>query len=170
SKIRDVRRLVAIAVGMAALLPWRSAEAQNEPLAPTHVDPSPFEIAGSDVQEPPGWRFDAALYMWLPGLFGTVQAHDRTADVDLTVDEVIDLVFDRWRALDGGGHFEAHYDRLDLFADVVGGYVKPGASATTERLGRPVRFDALLTAHFVFVEFGLAYRVLEWSVPDRRRP
>jgi hypothetical protein len=150
---------------------WPAGAQDGEPLAPSLLAARPaFESAPPDPEDVSDWRFDSALYAWLPGTFGSVEAQGRTANIGLSVGGVVDLLFDRWRALDGGGHFEAHRGRFDLFWDAVGGYVKPSTTATVERLGRPIQFDALATLHFVLAEFGLGYRVAEWSMPNRRRP
>ena len=169
-----MRRIILAASGAVALaaLPIdHPAGAQGDPaVAPSPDTPSPMDGGSADPDDSSAWRFDGAFYAWLPGVFGRIEAHGRSAPIDLTVGDMIDLLFNQWRALDAGAHFEAHYDRFDLLVDAIGGYVKPSTSATVERLGQTVRFDARATVHFVLAEFGLGYRVGEWSIAGRRRP
>src|SRR5262245_21652473 len=105
---RATLRCAAIAaVGLAGLLACGPAAAQSdERFAPSRLQqPEAGETDPTDRDDMSPWSFDAALYLWIPGTFGTVEAKGRTANIGLSVGGLIDLLFDRWRALDGGGHF-----------------------------------------------------------------
>jgi hypothetical protein len=69
----------------------------------------------------------------------------------------------------GGGHFEARHDRLSLFVDAFGGTARPSSDVTAGPR-QMIRGTADLTLNFAFVEFGPAFRVLDWPRGGPGRP
>ncbi len=125
-------------------------------------------VAGA-ADERPRWEFEALPYVWLPGNFGTVGVKGRTAFVDVTVHDVLDIATDG-NALTGTGYFSLAYDRWSAFIDAFGGYVE---ESTVQKI--PTRFCTLCVAakaeiRPVFVDFALGYRVGQWALPGRPRP
>jgi hypothetical protein len=85
------------------------------------VCPASYSQDRVTPQEPSvfkGWRFDVApFYLWIPALDGEVTVHGHAADVDLSIGDTLDLLFDSFkvgrlsggRALCPSRHW--HYDR-----------------------------------------------------------
>lgn len=122
--------------------------------------------AGADDGAPaPAWAFEIAPYAWLPGNFGTLEVQDRTAYLDLTVDDLVTALFDG-DALAGAAWFEARYGRWSAFLDAFGGYVEMKADAKV----CCTTIDAKLTVHPVVIDVGFGYRLGAWTLPRRRRP
>jgi len=121
------------------------------------------------ADEPSKWEFEFQPYAWIPGTFGTVGVKGRTAVVDSTVKDVLDLTTSG-NAFAAGGYFSASYDRWSAFVDAFGGYLNESA---TEKV--PTRFCTLCIAanadiRPVFVDFAIAYRLGQWALAGRRRP
>jgi hypothetical protein len=119
--------------------------------------------------EPSRWEFEASVYGWIPGNFGTLEVDGRSAAIDATIYDVLHLVFDG-DALAGAGWFSARYDRWSAFVDAFGGYAE---ESVNEKV--PTRFCTLClaaTAELTYTIFdvGVGYRVREWSLPERERP
>jgi hypothetical protein len=121
------------------------------------------------AEEPSKWEFEFAPYVWVPGTFGTVNVKGRTAIVDTTVKDSLDLATGG-NAFVAAGYFSASYDRWSAFFDAFGGYLEESA---VEKV--PTRFCTLCIAgkadlRPVFVDFAVGYRVGQWSLAGRRRP
>ncbi len=112
---------------------------------------------GSD-QRLCGWQFEATPYFWLPETHGTISVRDLSADVDIGLDDVFDLLGDG-DLFGGMGHFEARNDKLALFVDAMGAVVD--AEADGKILHDRVGVDVNLDFDMVTVELGAAYRALE---------
>jgi len=130
----------------------------------------PSEEESSDTKR---WELELFPYVWIPGNFGTLEARGRTAQVDVSVKDSLDLAT-AGNAFTGSGFFELRYDRLFTYVDGFGGYVDEHVTATRPfprfpRLGT-VGVDAKLKLKPAFIDFGLGYRLGEWSLPKRRRP
>ena len=119
-------------------------------------------------EERAGWSFLATPFVWLPAVQGAVTARGITANVDVDFTNLFDLMGDG-DLFAAGGHVEATYDRWTLFLDAFGGTVRP---ATDVAFGPQQRLTgtADMTIDFTFVEFGPAYRVLEWPRGGAGRP
>ena len=121
-------------------------------------------------EEPaPGWQFDVVPYAWLPGAFGTVSVHGRTAQANVTIGDVLTLLW-HGEAFTGGGYFAARYDRWSFFTDAYGGFLN---MSVTENI--PTRFctlhvGATLRLKPVFADFAFGYELGRWSLPERQRP
>lgn len=121
-------------------------------LAPLPARAQPASDAAASAE---AWTFDFTPYFWLTEVHGDVQVRGLEAGVDVGFDEVFDLL-GAGDLLGGMGHFEAHHGRLSLFVDAVGGHAAPDTHTQFAKVGT--------TANFAFVEFGPAYRLLEWSM------
>lgn len=108
------------------------------------------------------WSFEITPYLWLPEVQGTIRIRDETANLNVTFNDVFDLLGagDLFAA---GGHAEVRYDRFSFFLDAFGGTVRPSATVTT---GNPVQRSATadVVTNWSFFEFGPTYRVLQWPL------
>lgn len=159
---RSVARRVACALGVICALlacAGRSA-AQERALAEEPATPADG-VAGP-------WRFQTALYLWLPEVQGIVGARGATANVDVDFTNLFDLMGDG-DLFAGGGHVEVGYERFSFFLDAFGGTARPSSDVTVQR--RPsLTGTADLTLNFAFFEFGPAYRILDWPRGGPGRP
>ena len=129
-------------------------------------------VAGAPAlaeEEPSKWQFEFLPYVWLPGDFGTVNVRGRTAFLDTTVKDVLDLATSG-NAFTAGGYLAASYDRWSTFVDAYGGY---GNLSAAEKI--PTRFCTLCVAATakirpVIVDFAVGYRLGQWWLPGRQRP
>lgn len=119
------------------------------------------------------WEFEIQTPVWIPGNYGTLTSRGRTADIDVSPGDVIDLLTSG-NAFAGEGYFEFRYDRFFTYADALGGYVEEEVSATvpTDRFPRlsGLDIDAKLKLKQVLADFGVGYRLGQWTLPNRRRP
>jgi hypothetical protein len=157
------RRARAVAVVLLTLSIARIAGA-DEPstLSTAHAD----STAPSDAYG--AWTFRVAPFLWLPEVHGAVSARGLTANVDVDFGDLFDLM-GNGELFAGGGHFEARHDDLSLFVDAFGGTARPTSDVTAGRR-QMIRGTADLTMNFAFVEFGPAYRILDWPRDGDRRP
>jgi hypothetical protein len=136
---------------MALALVLASSQTHAQPVS---GGPSSSESSEAETKLPMGgWSFTAAPYLWLPEIQGTVTAGRLSAPVNVDFDRLFDLIFDG-KLLAGGMHLGAQWKRISLFFDAFGGGARP--SQQTER-GK-----TNMDLNFAFVEFGPAYRLLEW--------
>src|SRR5262249_47539639 len=116
------RRMVPVVLLITALLlaaPLCAAQVG----APASGDSESPPLAADE--QPPGWQFDVMPYMWLPDTVGSVQVRGRTANFNVTIGDLLTLL---WHG-DGfaiGGYFAARYDRWSAFVDAWGGFENIG--------------------------------------------
>ena len=101
------------------------------------------------------WSFELAPYLWLPEVQGTIKVRDETANLNVTFNDVFDLL-GAGKLFAAGGHAEAHYDRFSFFLDAFGGTVRPTASATVGGQIIQRRVTADVVTNWAFFEFGPA--------------
>lgn len=130
---------------------------------------APLAAAGEDGLLP-GWEFDVMPYAWIPGTFGTVQVDDRTAHVDVSIHDVLTIVFDG-DGLAAGGYFAARHDRWSVFLDAFGGALEakvrqdiPTALCCT------VNIAATYDVRPVIVDAAVGFRLGQWALPQRTKP
>jgi hypothetical protein len=116
------------------------------------------------------WAFEAAMPMWFFGQTGSVTARGRTADVDVSIKDGLDLMTGG-NAWFGAGYFEARYACFGFYVDAFGGYAEDGVSETvTGARGRvSASVDAKANLHMAFVDFAANYRLGQWSLPNRQK-
>ena len=146
----------ALGVGLALLAVGTSDRARGE------------EKPGAG-EEKPRWEFEAEPYGWVSANYGSVTVKGRTAQISVTPSDLYGLLEDG-NAFASAGYFSVSYDRFSVFADSVGGYAE---ESVNEQI--PTRFCTLsLRARdkitFAITDFGLGYRLGQWSLPGRRRP
>jgi hypothetical protein len=159
--------LAAVLASGAAVSP---AAATDAPGAPAATD---------DATLLDGWQFEVIPYMWLSTVHGTAGAGGRTAQVDVGMDDVFDLIGDHFSLLAGMLHVEARHDRFAGFLDFTGVKLDTDGSASLKKI-ESQDFPGLSTTQIdakvhlkqdtVFFEFGAAYRLLELAMPKRERP
>jgi hypothetical protein len=124
----------------------------------------PFVYGQTEASSPPyfltaPWKFDLAPYLWLPALQGDVMVERHTANVDLSVGDTLELLFDSFK-VGALGRFEARKGELLLTLDVM--YLSLEDEKTTV-LGRRAEFSQQL----LITEFGAGYRLGTWPLsPD----
>lgn len=119
--------------------------------------------------EPSPWTFEIMPYAWIPGNYGSLTVKGRTADIDVTPGDVIDMLFDG-DVLAGGGYFGVGYERWSFFTDVFGGFMKQDVN---EKIPTPycqICIAAKDKMTFVMADFAFGYRLGQWSLPKRQRP
>jgi hypothetical protein len=121
------------------------------------------------AQERSKWEFEFLPYVWIPGQFGTLDVKGRTAPIDVSVRDGLELATGG-NAFFAAGYLSASYERWSAFVDAFGGYAEV---ATVQKI--PTRFCTLCIASRadvrpVFVDFAVGYRLGQWSLPERRRP
>src|SRR5262245_11475290 len=119
------------------------------------------------------WELEVLPYVWIPGNFGTLEAGGRTAHANVSVKDSLDLAT-AGNAFTSSAYFELRWDRLFTYLDGFGGYVDEHVRETRAfpripRLGT-VGVDAKLKMKPVLMDFGVGYRLGEWSLPNRKRP
>ena len=104
-----------------------------------------------------GWTFDVApFYLWIPALDGEITVRGISSDVDLSVGDTLDLLFDSFKFV-ATGRAEARKGNALLTLDLV--YMNLEENTQTDiGAGVDVRFKQLL------LEFGGGYHLGEWSL------
>jgi hypothetical protein len=110
-----------------------------------------------------GWTFEVApCYLWLPALDGEVTVHGQSADVDLSVGDTVDVLFDRFKFV-ATGRAEARKGNALLTLDLM--YINLEENIQTDiGLGVTTRFGQLI------LEFGGGYHLLDWSLTGASKP
>jgi hypothetical protein len=116
-----------------------------------------------------GWEFDVMPYAWIPGVFGTVGVAGRTAQVEVTTRELLDIVFDG-DGLAAGGYFAARHDRWNVFLDAFGGSIKAGVRENVPTQLCTLNIAADLTIKPVIVDAAVGYTLGRWTLPQRTKP
>lgn len=101
-----------------------------------------------------GWTFDVApFYLWIPALDGTTTVRGISSDVDLSVGDTLDLLFDSGKFV-ATGRAEARKGNALLTLDLM--YLNLEENTQTAiGLGVDLRFKQLI------LEFGGGYRLAE---------
>jgi hypothetical protein len=97
------------------------------------------------VEEPRGWTFDVASYVWLTGISGTVQVGSTSANVNETFDDLLDIT-----DFVGSIHVEAAKSSWILFGDVLYGKLSDDEGVAG--------FDFDVESTMTIAELGGAYR------------
>jgi hypothetical protein len=125
-----------------------------------------------------GWYLQYAPYVWLSTIDGSSDINGRSVDVDLSYDDVFNLMGDHLSLLAGMLHLELGHDRIFGFVDVVAsrldtdkgaqldGIEDPGTGLSTSRIDTNVE----LRLDSVIFEFGGGYQVLRMALPQRTKP
>lgn len=122
------------------------------------------------AEEPsPAWQFDVMPYAWIPGAFGSIEVKGRTAALDVTMGDVLTLLW-HGDAFTAGGYFAARYDRWNGFLDTYGGFLNVHAIETIPTRFCTVHASATARLKPVIVELALGYELGRWSLPERQRP
>ena len=116
-----------------------------------------------------GWKFDSMLYAWIPGTFGTISVAGRTVQVDSTVSDVLNIVFDG-DGLAAGGYFAARHDRWNVFLDAFGGSLKEGVRENVPTSLCTLNIAATATIKPVIVDAAVGYTLGRWALPQRTQP
>jgi hypothetical protein len=124
------------------------------------------EVAAEKQQ--PGWTFDIMPYAWVPNISGTVQVKDRTAHVDLTADQLLNLLVRN--AFATGGYFGAQYDRWMGWVDPFGGFLNLNSRTTIPTRFCTANVDAKVNLKIVLLDVAAGYQLGRWSLPGRSRP
>ena len=128
--------LVVILFVLTLLCPL--AYAQTDPSAPPYFLTAP-------------WKFSVEPYLWIPAMHGDVTVRGQTADVDVSVGDTLDLLFDDFK-IGALGRFEARKGELLLTFDLM--YLSLEDETSTVR-GR----SADVSTKFLITEFGAGYRL-----------
>jgi hypothetical protein len=153
SKRCGTAALLGCILAATAILPATDAAAQARP--------APSTTSADGAASPPsGWTFRYIPFLWMPEVQGKIATRGLTAKVDIDFDKLLELM-GNGELFAAGGHFDAGYDRFWLFVDAFGGTARPKSDVTFAP--RPtLTGTADVTLNFTFVEFGPAYRVLDW--------
>ena len=110
-----------------------------------------------------GWTSDVApFYLWIPALDGEVTVRGHAADVDLSVGDTLDLLFDSFKFV-ATGRAEARKGNVLLTLDLM--YMNLEQNIQTAiGLGVTTEFKQLI------LEFGGGYHLLDWSLPGEGKP
>jgi hypothetical protein len=110
-----------------------------------------------------GWTFEVApFYLWLPAQDGTVTVRGQSADVDLSVGDTLDLLFDSFKFA-ATGRAEARKGRALLTLDLMYTNLEEN-SQTAIGLGVTTKTEQLI------LEFGGGYHLLDWSLTGAGLP
>jgi hypothetical protein len=132
---------------------------------------SPSLAAEDQTPEPAThWQFDAMPYAWGPAAFGTVQVKGLTANIDVTLRDLLTLLW-HGDAFAMGGYFAARYDRWSAFVDAFGGFENVGSSVNIPtRACGCLHVGATVDLRPVILDVAGGYQLGEWSLPKRQRP
>ena len=120
-------------------------------------------------ESPSKWEFEAQLYGWITGSYGSVTVKGNTVDIDVSPNDALQFLW-RGDALAAAGYFSVRYERFSLFADSFGGGAKFDVVETIHTRFCDRSVDAKDKVTFAITDFGLGYRVGAWPLPGRRRP
>jgi hypothetical protein len=108
--------LFTLSYGMTAKAeqPSDTATAQVQTPATSAATPSGAIPAAPSVDDDPNWHFQSMLYLWFPGMHGTVGAHGLNASTHISPIDIL-------RNFDIGimGVFEADYKRWGIPVDFI---------------------------------------------------
>src|SRR5262245_39331117 len=121
-------------------------------------------------QPAPAWQLDVMRYMWIPDTVGSVQVRGRTANFNVTIGDLLTLLW-HGDAFAMGGYFAARYDRWSAFVDAWGGFenIGTGVRIPTRACGC-LHVGATVDLRPVILDVAAGYQLGEWSLPERQRP
>lgn len=113
-------------------LAWRScgATAAANPVA--LADWRPRSSPGN------GWQFAFTPFFWAPAMHGSVTVGGQTVDVDNTIIESLEGVFDNFEFA-AMGRFEAHHCKWSILVDLL--YLKVGNESDANVAGVPIEAE-----------------------------
>lgn len=118
-----------------------------------------------------GWKFSFIPYLWLPAETGTIGLAGKTAAVDVSMKDVLDLMGDHLSLIAGFFHLEAQRRRLFTFIDAtLTSLDTDGSTSIATKDFGGVYFDGSLKQNVAILEFAGGYRLLELALPQRVRP
>src|ERR1044072_6926957 len=63
---------------------------------------------------PSPWELEVLPYAWVPGTYGSLEVAGHRVDIDVTPNDVLNLLFDG-NAFAASGYFSLTYDRFSVF-------------------------------------------------------
>lgn len=124
---------------------------------------------GGEQKPPPGWQFEVMPYLWIPGTFGTLEVKERTASIDVSVGDILDLLFDG-NAFAIGSYFGARYGRYGAFVDAFGGFLDMPAQLSIPTRAGTLQVSGTTKVRPMILDVAISYQLAEWSLPERKRP
>jgi hypothetical protein len=128
--------------------------------------PSSVKSSGEHVKGYDDWNFSVGLNGWLPSFQGDITGRGKTAQLDVTLDDVLDFLFSGKVAFTIDGRFEVSKGPWGFYADVE--YVKLNDSLSGQRQidipifnppGFTIRGNADVIAEYSTGEAALSYDV-----------
>ena len=119
--------------------------------------------------EPSKLEVDLLPYGWVSGVYGSATIKGRTTRIDVGPSELLKALFGG-NAFAASGYLSLNYDDFFLFGDAMGGYAEVRVNETipTQLCNLTIRAKAKMK--FVIADFGLGYRLGQWTIPQRKRP
>jgi hypothetical protein len=108
----------------------------------------------SAVHDP--WAFNLTMYMWFPGVNGTVSAGPLSESVNASFIDIAGKL--RSFPMAFNGHFEAHYERLGFYLD--GNYMGMNFEPRFDRVSQGVSMDLGI------MDYGATYRLFGSSAAE----
>ena len=126
-------------------------------------------FAAEDQAKAPGWQFEFLPYAWLPGMFGTLEVRGPSATSDVTIGDVLTLLW-HGDAFTAGGYFGARYERWSLFADAYGGFLNAHVTEQIPTRSGTRQVGATADTKPVIAEIAAGYQLGEWPLRPWDRP
>jgi hypothetical protein len=123
----------------------------------------------SKLEQPPKLEVDVLPYAWVPGIYGSATIKGNTTKIDVTPSDLLNLLFDG-NAFAAAGYLSLDYDRFFLFGDSMGGYAEARVNETIPTQLCNLTLRAKAKMKFVMADFGMGYRLGQWTLPNRKRP
>jgi hypothetical protein len=136
--------------------PWRTG-------GPEAVAPAPrlgtYDPAAANVmaQRQAKWRFSFTPFFWAPAMHGNTTVGNQTVDVDASIGDVLQSVFDNFEFA-AMGRFEANYCRWSVLLDVI--YLNLGNEDDVNLPGAG-QIDADWEFHELIAQGLIGYRFAE---------
>src|SRR5262245_51082299 len=120
--------------------------------------------------QPSGWEFDVVPYLWFPGTFQNLQVRGRHFSQTTTVGDGLKLFFHGDAFALPSAFLEARYDRWSVCTDSFFAFINVnGRERIPTRIGT-LTVGASSNQTAALIDIAAAYRLGEWSLPDRQRP
>jgi hypothetical protein len=123
----------------------------------------------SKLDRPPKLEIDVLPYAWVTGIYGSATIKGNTTKIDVPPSELVTLLFDG-NAFAAAGYLSLDYDRFFLFGDSMGGYAEVRVNETIPTQLCNLTIRAKSKMKFVMADFGMGYRLGQWTLPNRKRP